>query len=193
MSKDEYIAVMEQNIKLLRQKINVLDEINGSYKDMTIPEFKTNNSQLPFEISNFNQNNANEIVKGHSMEGYREAKARKIIPMPGITATFCYDFSTNKSTWIGPMQLIYGWAELYEPSFEEILGYVVDSDKQRFQEVVFANVCKKNYVVTEAILLENGNQILEEYIYLYQGGDYEKRSPILLQGKTTLIGINNKL
>ena len=190
MSKDEYIAVMEENIKLLQQKINVLDETNGLYKDMTIPEFKTHKSQLPLEISNFNQNNSNEIVKDHLMGGYREAKARKIIPIPGITACFCYDFSKNKSTWIGPMQLIYGWDELYEPSFEKILGYVVDSDKQRFQEVVFANVHKKNYVVTEAILLENGNQIIEEYIYLYHGGDYEKRSPILLQGKTTLIGIN---
>ena len=75
---------------------------------------------------------------------------------------------------------------------EKILGYVVDSDKQRFQEVVFANVCKKNYVVTEAILLENGNQVIEEYTYLYHGSDYEKRSPILLQGKTTLIGINKR-
>ena len=93
MSKDEYIAVMEQNIKLLRQKINVLDETNGLYKDMTIPEFKTHKSKLPFEISNFNQNNSNEIVKGHLMEEYREAKARKIIPMPGITASFFYDFS----------------------------------------------------------------------------------------------------
>ena len=192
MSKDEYIAVMEQNIKLLQQEINNLDETNVSYRDMTIPKFKTNNSQLPFEINDFDQNNSKEIVKGHLMEGYRKAKARKIIPMPGITTTFCYDFSTNKSTWIGPMQLIYGWEELYEPSFEKILGYVVDSDKQRFQEVVFANVCKKNYVVTEAILLENGNQVIEEYIYLYHGSDYEKRSPILLQGKTTLIGINKR-
>lgn len=190
MSEDEYIAVMEQNIKLLQQKINVLDETNVSYKDMPLPEFKIHKSQLPLEISNFNQNNSNEIVKGHLMEGYREAKPRKIIPMPGITASFCYDFLKNKATWIGPMQFIYGWLERYDASFEEILGYIVDSDKQWFQEVVFGNVSKKNYIVTEAILLENGNQIIEEYIYLYHGGDYEKRSPILLQGKTTLIGIN---
>ena len=190
MIADEYIAAMEQNIKLLQQKINVLDETNVSYKEMPPPEFKIQKSQLPFEINDFNQNNSKEIIKGHLMEGYREAKVRKIIPMPGITASFCYDFSTNKSTWIGPMQLIYGWLERYDASFEEILGYVVDSDKQRFQEVVFDNVCKKNYIVTEAILLENGNQIIEEYNYLYHGGDYEKRSPILLQGKTTLIGIN---
>ena len=44
----------------------------------------------------------------------------------------------------------------------------------------------------EAILLENGNQIIEEYTYLHQSGDYEKRSPILLQGKTTLTGINKR-
>lgn len=192
MSDDEYIAVMEQNIKLLQQKINVLDETNVSYKDMPLPEFKTHKSQLRFEISNFNQNNSNEIVKGHLMEGYHEAKERKIIPIPGITASFCYDFSKNKSTWIGPMQLIYGWPERYDASFEEVLGFIVDSDKQRFQDVAFGNVCKKNYIVTEAILLENGNQIIEEYIYLYHGGDYEKRSPILLQGKTTLIGINKR-
>ena len=65
MSEDEYIAVLEQNIKLLQQNINVLDETNVSYKDMPLPEFKTHKSQLPLEISNFNQNNSNEIVKGH--------------------------------------------------------------------------------------------------------------------------------
>ena len=192
MSKDEYIAVMEQNIKFLQKKINILDETNGSYKGMSIPEFKTHKSQLPLEISNFNQNNSNEIVKGHLMEGYREAKARKIIPIPGITANFCYDFSKNKSTWIGPMQFIYGWLERYDASFEEVLGFIVDSDKQRFQDVAFGNIGKKNYIATEAILLENGNQIIEEYNYLYHGGDYEKKSPILLQGKTTLIGINKR-
>ena len=192
MSKDEYIAVMEENIKLLQQKINVLDETNGLYKDMTIPEFKTNNSQLPFEINDFDQNNSKETIKGHFMEGYHEAKARKIIPMPGITATFCYDFSTNKSTWIGPMQLIYGWLERYDASFEEVLGLVVDSDKQRFQDVAFSNIGKKNYIVTDAILLKNGNQIREEYNYLYHDSDYEKRSPILLHGKTTLTGVNKR-
>ena len=190
MSKDEYIAVMEENIKLLQQKINILDETNVSYKEMPLPEFKTHKSQLPLEISNFNQNNSNEIVKDHLMGGYREAKARKIIPIPGITANFCYDFSKNMSTWIGPMQLIYGWLERYDASFEEVLGFIIDSDKQRFQDVAFGNVSKKNYMVTEAILLKNGNQIIEEYVYLYHGCDYEKRSPILLQGKTTLIGIN---
>ena len=98
----------------------------------------------------------------------------------------------NRLEISSPLQLIYGWLERYDASFEEILGYIVDSDKQRFQEVVFGNVCKKNNIVTEAILLENGNQIIEEYNYLYHGGDYEKRSPILLQGKTTLIGINKR-
>ena len=51
-------------------------------------------------------------------------------------------------------------------------------------------VGKKAHVVTEPILLENGNQIIEEYNYLYHSGDYKKRSPVLLQGRTTLIGIN---
>tara|TARA_B100000809_G_scaffold104076_1_gene102646 strand:+ start:1365 stop:1943 length:579 start_codon:yes stop_codon:yes gene_type:complete len=192
MSKDEYIAVMEQNIKLLQQKINVLDDTNGPYESIKIPEFKIHKSRLPSAINDFNQNNSKEIIKGHLMEGYREAKARKIIPIPGITASFCYDFSKNKSTWIGPMQLIYGWLERYDASFEEVLGFIVDSDKQRFQDVAFGNIGKKNYIATEAILLENGNQIIEEYNYLYHGGDYEKRSPILLQGKTTLTGINKR-
>ena len=140
MGKDEYIAVMEQNIKLLQQKINVLDETNGSYKDMTIPKFKTNKSQLPFKINDFNQNNSREIIKDDLMEGYHEAKARKIIPMPGLEASFCYDFSINRATWIGLMQLIYGWRDLCDPTFEDVLGFVVDSDKQRFQDVAFGNI-----------------------------------------------------
>ena len=72
----------------------------------------------------------------------------------------------------------------------EILNFIVDSDKQRFQDVAFGMVGKKAHVVTEPILLENGNQIIEEYNYLYHSGDYKKRSPVLLQGRTTLIGIN---
>lgn len=192
MTSDEYIAAMEQNIKLLRQKINILDETNVSYKEMPLPEFKTHKSQLPFEINNFNQNNANEIVKGHLMEGYREAKARKIIPMPGITASFCYDFAKNEWWSKGPMHLIRGWQDQCNSNFEEVLKLVIDADKQRFEDGVFALVGRESHVVTRPILLENGNQIVEEYTYLYQGGDYKKRSPILLQGKTTLIGINKR-
>ena len=41
MREDEYIAVMEQNIKLLQQKINVLDETNGPYEYIKIPDKKT--------------------------------------------------------------------------------------------------------------------------------------------------------
>ena len=190
MSRNEYIEVLEQSIKLLQQKIEVLDERSGSYKHVTAPKFKTNKSQLPFKRNNLNQNISKEVIKGHLLEGYHEVKARKIIPMPGLTANFCYDFSKNESTWFGPMQLIYGWLERYDASFEEILGFIVDSDKQRFQDVAFGNIGKKNYIATEAILLENGNQIIEEYNYLYHSGDYDKRSPVLLQGKTTLIGKN---
>ena len=51
---------------------------------------------LPIEINDFNQNNSKEIIKGHLIEGCHEAKARKIIPMPGLEASFCYDFLKNK-------------------------------------------------------------------------------------------------
>ena len=144
MNKYEYIAVMEQNIKFLQQKINVQDETNGPYEYIKNPELKIHKSQLPFEINDFNQNNSKGMIKGHLIEGYHEAKARKIIPMPGLTANFYYDFSKNVSTWIGPMQLIYGWLERYDASFEEVLGFIVDSDKQRFQDVAFGNIGKKN-------------------------------------------------
>jgi len=75
-------------------------------------------------------------------------------------------------------------------NFEEVLKLVINEDKQRFEGVFFASIGRESYVVTKPLLLENGNQIIEDYTYLYHGGDYEKRSPILLQGKTTLIGIN---
>ena len=192
MSKDEYITVMERKIKLLKSKINDLYETNGSYNDMTLPEFKTNKSQLPFETNDFNQNNSKEVIKGHLIEGYHEAKARKIIPMPGLTASFCYDFSKNEWWSKGPMHLIWGWEDQCNGNFEEVLKLVIDADKQRFEDGVFASIGRESRVVTRPILLENGNQIIEEYTYLYQGSAYEKRSPILLQGKTTLIGINKR-
>ena len=69
---------------------------------------------------------------------------------------------------------------------------VVKKDKQRFEDLIFDSIGKESHVITEPILIENGNQIIEEYTYLYQGDDHEKRSPILLQGKTTLIGINKR-
>ena len=190
MEQDKYIAVMEQNIKLLQQKINVLDETNGSYKDMTIPEFKTNKSQLPFEINDFNQNNSKEIIKGHLIEGYHEAKARKIIPMPGLEASFCYDFSKNEWWSKGPMHLIWGWEDQCNGNFEEVLKMVIKKDKQRFEDLVFDSIGKESHVITEPILIENGNQIVEEYNFLYHNGDYEHRSPLLLQGHTKLIRIN---
>ena len=190
MSKDEYIAVVEQNIKLLQQKINVLDETNGSYKDMTIPEFKTNKGQLPFEINDFNQNNSKEIIKGHLIEGYHETKARQIIPMPGLTASFSYDFSKNEWWSKGPMHLIYGWGDQCSGNFEEVLKMVAKKDKQRFENLIFDSIGKESHVITEPILIENGNQIVEEYNFLYHNGDYERRSPLLLQGHTRLIGIN---
>ena len=76
--------------------------------------------------------------------------------------------------------------------FSKAVKLGIDADKQRFEDSVFASIGRESRVVTKPILLENGNQIIEEHTYLYQSGDYEKRSPILLQGKTTLIGINKR-
>ena len=173
MIKDEYITMMERKIEFLQSKINDLYETNGSYKDMTIPEFKTNNSQLPFEINDFDQNNSKEIIKGHLIEGYHEAKARKVIPMPGLEASFCYDFSKNEWWSKGPMHLIWGWEDQCNGNFEEVLKLVINADKQRFEGCVFASIGRESHVVTKPLLLENGNQIIGEYTYLYRGGDYE--------------------
>ena len=126
------------------------------------------------------------------LEEYNQSKSRKIIPMPGLEASFCYDFKKNEWWSKGPMHLIWGWEDQCNGNFEEVLKLVIDEDKQRFEDGVFGSIGKESRVVTRPILLENGNQIIEEYTYLYQGDDYEKRSPILLQGKTTLIGINKR-
>jgi hypothetical protein len=181
---------MEQNIKLLQQKINILDETNGSNKGMTIPEFKTNKSQLPFEINDFNQNNSREVIKGHLSEGCHEPKKRKVIPMPGLEASFCYEFLKNEWWSKGPMHLIWGWENKFNGNFEEVVKMVTKKDKQRFEDLVFDSIGKGSHVITEPILIENGNQIVEEYNFLYHNGDYEYRSPLLLQGHTKLIRIN---
>ena len=109
---------------------------------MLISGFKTNKSQLPFKINDFNQNNSREIIKDDLMEGYHEAKARKIIPMPGLEASFCYDFSKNEWWAKGPMHLIYGWADQCNGNFEEVLKMVVKKDKQRFENLVFDSIGK---------------------------------------------------
>ena len=149
-------------------------------------------SQLPFEINDFNQNNSEKIIKGHSLEGCHEAKARKIIPMPGLEASFCYDFSINEWWSKGPAHLIWGCEDQSNRNFEEVLKMVVSKDKQRFEDLFFNSIGKKSHVITEPILIKNGNQIVEEYNFLYHNGDYEHRSPLILQGHTKLIRINKR-
>ena len=94
-----------------------------------------------------------------------------------------------------PLTLVYQFANLSSElerngNFEEVLELVVKNDKQRFEDTVFASIGKENHVITKPILLKNGNQIVEEYNFLYHDGDYEYRSPLLLQGHTKLIAIN---
>lgn len=192
MNGDKYIKELELRICLLKSKINVLDKKKASYKGMTIVEFETRKSQLPFEVKDFNRNNSRELTKVHSIEGYHEVKARKVFPIPGLTASFCYDYSKNEWSSYGLMHLIWGWEDKCKGNFEDLLKLVIKRDKQRFQDLIFNSIYKESHVITEPISLKNGNQIIEEYTYLYHGGDYEKKSPILLQGRTTLIGINTR-
>ena len=192
MDKDENISNMELCIELLQKEIKNLDEIADSYKYITVPRIKTHRSQLSFDITDFSNDNSEERIKGHLLEEYNQSKSRKIIPMPGLEASFCYDFKKNEWWSKGPMHLIWGWEDQCNGNFEEVLKLVIDADKQRFEDGVFASIGRESRVATRPILIENGNQIIEEYTYLYQGDDYEKRSPILLQGKTTLIGINKR-
>ena len=69
---------------------------------------------------------------------------------------------------------------------------VVNKDKQWFEDLIFNAIGKESHVTTEPILIKNGNQIVEEYNFLYHADDYEHRSPLLLQGHTKLIGINTR-
>ena len=192
MEQDKYIAAMEQNIKLLQKEIKNLDEIADPYKFTKIPEIKVHKSQLPFEVKGFSHDNSEERIKGHLLEEYNQSKSRKIVPMPGLMASFCYDFRKNEWWSKGRMHLIWGWEDQCNGNFDEVLKLVISADKQRFEGLVFGSIGRESYVVTKPLLLENGNQIVEEYNFLYHSGDYEKRSPILLQGKTTLIGINKR-
>jgi hypothetical protein len=190
MDIDLYIAELEDNIKNVKNKIKSLEVSSSLDCFSKIPIIKTCESQLPFKVIDFPLDFSIKNVKDHLLEGSNKFKDRKIIPIPGLEASFCYDFFENISTWQGPMQLIYGLGNTCESSFEEILGLVVFRDKQRFQDVVFDSVGRKNTVSTKPILLENGNIITEKYDFIYHKEDYERRSPILLQGKSRLIGID---
>ena len=87
------------------------------------------------------------------------------------------------------MHLIWGWEDQCNGNFEEVLKMVINKDKQRFEDLVFNSIGKESHVITEPILIENGNQIVEEYNFLYNNDDYEHRSPLILQGRTKLIRI----
>lgn len=186
MDDKKYILDIEGKIALLRNEIQNING-RGLVQSGVIPYIKTNISQLPFDIENLDINSSLFEVKDFLLDEYHKAKNRKIIPMPGIEATFCYDFLTNVSTWCGPMQLIYGWDDRYDASFEEVLEFIAVKDQQRFEDIAFGMVGKKSHVITKPLLLCNGHTIIEEYNFLYHGGDYERKSPILLQGKTTLV------
>jgi len=189
MGTDEHIETVERNIKVLQEKIKTLDTLVAPYAHLTIPKIQVNKSQLPFVAKGFSHDNFRKRIKGYLHAEYQEHKERKIIPMPGIKAAFCYDFARNEWWTKGPMHLIWGWKDYCAGNFDEVLKLVVDEDKQPFQDLVFGSVGKENQVITEPIILENGNTIIEKYYFLYHKGDYEKRSPVLLQGTSELIGI----
>jgi hypothetical protein len=192
-------SVFQQRYRsIARAQEFVEEELNnkGFYKtkspslSTSLPNFRVNMSQLPTNNLSSISNALGKRVNNYLLEGYSDFLAKKVIPIPGLEANFCYDFSENTTTWQGPMQIIYGFNgfnEKIEASFEEVLGLVVFRDKQRFEDVVFDSVTKKNHVITKPILLENENTIIEEYNFLYHKGDYEKRSPALLQGKTKIV------
>ena len=172
---------------ILKQKIKYFDKLGLPFRYSYLQKFHENTSHLPFDDLSFMSKAFGETIRSYLLEDYSYAIEKKIIPLPGLVADFCYDFHENTATWQGPMQFIYGFGETCEASFQEILGLVVFRDKQRFQDVAFNSVGKESYVITKPILLENGNTIIEEYYFLYHKGDYEKRSPVLLQGKTKLV------
>ena len=90
------------------------------------------------------------------------------------------------------MHLIWGWEDQCNGNFEEVLKMVIEKEKQRFEDLVFDSIGKESHVITEPILIKNGNQIVEEYNFLYHNDDYEHRSPLLLQGHSKLIRINKQ-
>ena len=173
--------------KILKQNNKYFDKLGLLSRSSSLPNFQVNASQLPFDDLSFMSKAFGETIRSHLLKDYSDSIEKKVVPIPGLEADFCYDFSENTATWLGPMQLIYGFGKTCEASFEEILGLVVFRDKQRFQDVAFGSVGRESHVITKPILLENGNTIIEEYNFLYHKGDYEKRSPVLLQGKTKLV------
>ena len=187
MGIDDHIFELENSIEVFKKKIKNFDESVSQAKYHSLPYFKTNNSQLPFELQDFESEGLSGVIRDHLIHESCNALSKKVIPMPGLEANFCYDFLKNVYIFKGPMQLIYGLGNTSEASFEEILGLVVSRNKQRFQDIALCLVGKEDRVVTKPILLENGNTIIEEYNFVYHKGDYEKRSPVLLQGKTKLV------
>lgn len=190
MDKEKYISAIEENIDFLQKQIRNLDAITGSYKYIETPKIKGNKGQLSFEAKGFSSDEIRDRLKDYLLAEDREAQGRKIVPMPGLEASFCYDFVKNEWWAKGPTHLIWGFEDQRNSNFEEVIQMVVKKDENEFEDRIFGSIGKGSHVITKPILLENGNQIIEEYNFLYHGGDYEHRSPLLLQGKTKLVGIN---
>ena len=189
MDIDDRILELECYIEDFKKKIDYLDKSAFQVKYHSLPNFKTNKSQLPFESKNFKSQTFSETIRSLLIEESCNVLSKKITPMPGLEASFCYNFLKNVSTFKGPMQFIYGLSETSEVWFEEILRFAILRHKKRFQDMALGVIGKEDRVVTRPVLLENGNTIIEEYDFFYHNGDYEKKSPVLLQGKTKLIKI----
>ena len=155
MNIDDHILELEVCIEDFKKKIDCFDKSVFPVKYHSLPNFKTNKSQLPFESKNFKSQTFSETIRSLLLEESCNVMSKKIIPMPGLEASFCYDFLKNVSTLKGPMQLIYGLSETSEVSFDEILRLVILRDKQRFQDIALGMIGKKGRDVTKPILLKN--------------------------------------
>ncbi|SVB89097.1 uncharacterized protein METZ01_LOCUS241951, partial [marine metagenome] len=65
MGIDDHIFELENSIEVFKKKIKNFDESVSQAKYHSLPYFKTNNSQLPFELQDFESEGLSGVIRDH--------------------------------------------------------------------------------------------------------------------------------
>ena len=111
---------------------------------------------------------------------------RKVIPIfekkPRV-GDFLYDIRAEKATVSDTLKQIWDF-----PSKVINIGQIIDrvfyKHRTQFLEVAIDSVGKVDHVTTLAFTLDNGSKVYEHYRYIYHSEDYERKSPLFIEGKT---------
>ena len=122
------------------------------------------------------------------IHNHQEKIARhKIVPLPGTTGIFSFDFATDVTSGNGQDRLIWGVGLQEEYNFDRAMQAVHKDYQQLFHDMSLGKIGKEKNVEFE-LLLKNGNRTLEKYDFVGHKEDNEiTNTPLKIIGSTTLL------